>query len=114
MNHIFLLLWLSDVADSANDLYHIFLVLSLVCFVAYLISFILETADAVKNHKVSDRLRFWAILFWIAAIPFFFMPSKHTLQIMAVSQSVQVAATTDLGAEAVKALHHLLDKINAQ
>ncbi len=107
MEKVFWLMWLSDVAGSISMIGTISLIALISC-AAFLLIIAGLDADEWAAHARSFRVGWWLIIpIAIACV----VPSKQTIQVLAVASATEAAASTQLGAKGLEALNAVLDKV---
>jgi hypothetical protein len=117
MNSIFLLLWLADIVDNLSGFCSFLLVAFVVAFVIYMIIVGVEAcsklseSEKVGAAKLRRMFRILALSLILPSIVYLVLPSKATVQAAATAQTFNVAASTQLGQDAIDALERVLKKI---
>jgi len=119
VNQVFVLLWLADVVDNLSTICGFLLIL---CVASFVLWFTINAVAICCDDELTDRgrvsmdklsrlaLRVSACLL-VPSVLFLILPSKATVQAAAAAQTFDVAASTQLGQDAVDALRRVLKKI---
>jgi hypothetical protein len=104
MNDVIFYLWLADIVSATKITTGILLMGGVILSGALLVAFV--------ESKIQLR---WLVLSGVFSVVMLAVtvltPAPRTLEVLAATQAVDIAVTTELGEKAVKALHAILDRM---
>lgn len=115
MQEIFMLLWLADTVHSVSITANLaVLVLSIALFIGYMVLYNLSPAYREEEGEFKAVLRglwpYWVVCVMLSVV----VPSKQTVQVLALTKASELAASSVIGQKITDTLSVVLEKIKKE